>query len=201
MSRLQMTVNGKPVDLDVPESRYLSEVLRKDLQLTGTKIGCNEAECGICSVLVDGTPVVSCVYRAFKANGARVETIESLSRDGELHALQQAFLDHGAVQCGICTPGVSMTAKGLIDEKAAAGEQLTEEHIAGALKDTFCRCTGYQSITRAILQASGQDTPPLIPVPQHIGHSVGKPLPNLQARDKITGAARFTDDYQFPGML
>jgi carbon-monoxide dehydrogenase small subunit len=137
MSRLQMTVNGKPVDLDVPESRYLSEVLRKDLQLTGTKIGCNEAECGICSVLVDGTPVVSCVYPAFKANGARVETIESLSRDGELHALQQAFLDHGAVQCGICTPGVIMTAKGLIDEKAAAGEQLTEEHIAVALK--FCR--------------------------------------------------------------
>jgi xanthine dehydrogenase molybdenum-binding subunit len=137
MSRLQMTVNGKPVDLDVPESRYLSEVLRKDLQLTGTKIGCNEAECGICSVLVDGTPVVSCVYPAFKANGARVETIESLSRDGELHALQQAFLDHGAVQCGICTPGVIMTAKGLIDEKAAAGEQLTEEHIAVALKSTL----------------------------------------------------------------
>jgi xanthine dehydrogenase molybdenum-binding subunit len=196
-----MTVNGKPVDLDVPESRYLSEVLRKDLQLTGTKVGCNEAECGICSVLVDGTPVVSCVYPAFKANGARVETIESLSQDGELHTLQQAFLDHGAVQCGICTPGVIMTAKGLIDEKAAAGEQLTEEHIAVALKDTFCRCTGYQSITRAILQASGQDTPPLIPVSRHAAQAIGKPMPNLQARDKITGEARFTDDYRFPGML
>jgi len=201
MSRLQMTVNGKPVDLDVPESRYLSEVLRKDLQLTGTKIGCNEAECGICSVLVDGTPVVSCVYPAFKANGTRVETIESLSQDGELHALQQAFLDHGAVQCGICTPGVIMTAKGLIDEKKAAGEQLTEEHIAVALKDTFCRCTGYRSITRAILQASGQDSPPLIPVSKHAGQSIGKPMPNLQAREKITGEARFTDDYRFPGML
>jgi xanthine dehydrogenase molybdenum-binding subunit len=201
MSRLQMTVNGKLVDLDVPQSRYLSEVLRKDLQLTGTKIGCNEAECGICSVLVDGTPVVSCVYPAFKANGARVETIESLSQDGELHALQQAFLDHGAVQCGICTPGVIMTAKGLIDEKKAAGERLTEEHIAVALKDTFCRCTGYRSITRAILQASGQDVPPLIPVSKHAGQAIGKPMPNLQARDKITGEARFTDDYRFPGML
>ena len=117
MSRLQMTVNETPVDIDVPESRYLSEVLRNDLQLTGTKIGCNEAECGICTVLVNGTPVVSCVFPAFKAHGARVETIENLSQDGELHPLQQAFLDHGAVQCGICTPGVIMTAKALVDEK------------------------------------------------------------------------------------
>jgi selenium-dependent xanthine dehydrogenase len=201
MSRLRMTVNGRPVDLDVPESRYLSEVLRKDLQLTGTKIGCNEAECGICTVLVDGTPVVSCVYPAFKANGTQVETIENLSKDGNLHALQQAFLDHGAVQCGICTPGVIMTAKALIEEKQAAGEQLTEEHIAVALKDTFCRCTGYQSISRAILQASGQDVPPLIPVSLHESQSIGKPMPNLQARDKITGEARFTDDYRFAGML
>jgi len=201
MSRLQMTVNGKPVDLDVPESRYLSEVLRNDLQLTGTKIGCNEAECGICTVLVNGTPVVSCVFPAFRANGAQVETIENLSQDNELHPLQQAFLDHGAVQCGICTPGVIMTAKALVDEKKAAGEILTEAHIAVALKDTFCRCTGYQSITRAILQASGQDVPPRLPATQPTGNSVGKPMPNLQARDKITGEARFTDDYRFPGML
>jgi len=105
------------------------------------------------------------------------------------------------VQCGICTPGVIMTAKALIDEKQAAGEVLTEEHIAVALKDTFCRCTGYQSISRAILQASGQDVPPLLPVSKHASHSIGKPMPNLQARDKITGEARFTDDYRFAGML
>ena len=115
MSKLQMTVNGTLQTLDVPESRYLSEVLREDLQLTGTKIGCNEAECGICTVLVNDVPVVSCVYPAFRAQGARVETIESLSNDGKLHPLQQAFLDHGAVQCGICTPGLIMTAKALID--------------------------------------------------------------------------------------
>ena len=122
-----MTVNGTPVDIDVPESRYLSEVLRKDLQLTGTKIGCNEAECGICTVLVDGRPISSCVFPAFKAHGASIETIENLSPNGELHSLQQAFLDHGAVQCGICTPGMIMTAKALIDEKKAAGETLTED--------------------------------------------------------------------------
>jgi aerobic-type carbon monoxide dehydrogenase small subunit (CoxS/CutS family) len=152
-----MTVNGRPVDIDVPESRYLSEVLREDLQLTGTKIGCAEAECGICTVLVNSTPVVSCVYPAFKAQGTQVQTIEGIMQDGELHPLQQAFLDHGAVQCGICTPGLIMTAKGLLDRKAALSESVTEADIRTALKDSYCRCTGYQSIINAILQASGQD--------------------------------------------
>ena len=201
MSRLQMTVNGVPVDLEVAESRYLSEVLREDLRLTGTKIGCNEAECGICTVLVNGTPVVSCVYPAFKAHGTTVETIENLSHDGAMHSLQQAFLDHGAVQCGICTPGMIMTAKGLLDAKSAAGEALTEQDIHVALKDTYCRCTGYRSIVRAILQASGQDVPPDLPSTQAAADSVGRPVPNPDARAKITGTARYTDDYRFAGML
>ena len=201
MSRLRMTVNGAPVDVDVPESRYLSEVLREDLRLTGTKIGCNEAECGICTVLINGIAVVSCVYPAFKAQGATVETIESLSRDGSLHALQQAFLDHGAVQCGICTPGLIMTAKGLLDRKDAAGEPLSEEDIRAALKDSYCRCTGYQSVINAILQASGQDVPPYLPETQEPGLAIGKAQPNPNALAKITGEARFTDDYKFPGML
>ena len=201
MSRLHMTVNGKPVDLDVPESRYLSEVLRGDLRLTGTKIGCNEAECGICTVLVNDTPVVSCIFPAFKAQGARVETIESLSHDGQLHPLQQAFLDHGAVQCGICTPGLIMTAKGLLDEKSSAGEPVTEADIRIALKDSYCRCTGYQSVVRAILQASGKDVPPCLPTTQTPAKVVGKPQPDPNALAKITGSARFTDDHRFPGML
>jgi xanthine dehydrogenase molybdenum-binding subunit len=201
MSRLHMTVNGKPVDLDVAESRYLSEVLRDDLRLTGTKIGCNEAECGICTVLVNGTPVVSCVFPAFKAQGARVETIESLSHDAELHPLQQAFLDHGAVQCGICTSGLIMTAKALLDEKSSAGAPVTAENIRIALKDSYCRCTGYRSVINAILQASGQDVPPLLPATQTPGQAVGKPQANPNALAKITGSARFTDDYRFPGML
>jgi xanthine dehydrogenase molybdenum-binding subunit len=201
MSRLQMTVNGASIDVDVPESRYLSEVLREDLRLTGTKIGCNEAECGICTVLVNGIPIVSCVFPAFKAQGAEVETIEGLSRDGSLHALQQAFLDHGAVQCGICTPGLIMTAKGLLDHKSTTGEPVTEEDIRIALKDSYCRCTGYQSVINAILQASGQDIPPYLPETQAPGLAVGKAQPNPNALAKITGDARFTDDYKFPGML
>ena len=198
MSTLKMTLNGKPVEVEASESRYLSEVLRDDLGLTGTKIGCNEAECGICTVLVNGIPVSSCVFPAFKAQGARVETIENLSSDDSLHPLQQAFLDHGAVQCGICTPGMIMTAKALIDEQGAS---LTEEDIAHALKDTYCRCTGYQSVARAILQAAGQDVRPLLPDTGPAGNAVGHAHPNPNARAKIKGTARFTDDYVFPGML
>ncbi len=201
MSRLQMTVNNLPVDIDVDESRYLSDVLRQDLRLTGTKIGCAEAECGICTVLVNGTPVVSCVYPAFKAQGARVETIEGLSEDDSLHPLQQAFLDHGAVQCGICTPGLIMTAKGLLDRLALEGRDVTETDIRAALKDTYCRCTGYQSVINAILQASGQDVPPYLPKTRAPAAEIGRPRPNPNALAKIRGSARFTDDYSFPGML
>lgn len=201
MSRLEMRVNGKAVDLDVPESRFLSEVLREDLGLTGTKIGCNEAECGICTVLVDGTPVVSCSYPAFKAAGCRVETIEGISTGKELHPLQQAFLDHGAVQCGICTPGMIMTSKALLDEKQAAGQLPDEDDIKTALKDTYCRCTGYQSLINAIKQASGQDVAPYIPATVGAGFEVGRAQPNPDALAKIRGRAKFTDDYHFPGML
>jgi xanthine dehydrogenase molybdenum-binding subunit len=201
MSRLQMTVNGRAVSLDIPESRFLSEVIREDLGLTGTKIGCNEAECGICTVLVNGTPVVSCTYPAFKAQGASVETIEGLSTGLKLHPLQQAFLDHGAVQCGICTPGLIMTSKALLDEKQAAGEAVTEGDIKVALKDTYCRCTGYQSVISAIRQASGEDVPPYLPKTLAAGNEVGRAQPNPDALAKIRGTARFTDDYQFPGML
>ena len=201
MSRLQMRVNGRPIDLDIPESRYLSAVLRDDLRLTGTKIGCNEAECGICTVLVDGVPVNSCIYPAFKAQGCEVETIESLSQNGQLHPLQQAFLDHGAVQCGFCTPGLIMNAKALLDANKSHAQVVNAEDIKIALKDSYCRCTGYQSVINAILQAAGHPIQPYIPPTRAPGLAIGKARPNPDALAKITGRARFTDDYHFPGML
>lgn len=202
MGMLKFTVNGKPVELDVPESRYLAEVLREDVGLTGTKIGCNEAECGICSVIVNGLPINSCIYPAFRAQGATITTIEGLApKDGELHPLQTAFLDHGAVQCGFCTPGLIMTAKALLDEKKETGETVTERDIKVALKDTYCRCTGYQSVISAILQASGQPVKPYLPKTKTPYQTVGQPLSNPDALAKITGQAMYTDDFCFPGML
>jgi aerobic-type carbon monoxide dehydrogenase small subunit (CoxS/CutS family) len=149
LSKLTLTVNGTRHELDVPESRTLAYVLREDLGLTGTKIGCNEAECGICSVIVNGQAVDSCIYPAFKAQGAEIQTIEGLAQGDELHPLQRAFVEHGAVQCGFCTPGLIMTAKDLLDKNPRP----TRHDIKVALKDTFCRCTGYVSVFNAIQAA------------------------------------------------
>src|SRR5690606_15856842 len=133
MTVIKLTVNGTPIEKDIPESRTLAQLLRYDLGLTGTKIGCEEAECGICTVLVNGVPVDSCIYPAFKAQGASITTIEGLAHSGELHALQTAFIDHGAVQCGFCTPGLIMTAKALLDSHPDP----TDHDIKVALKDTY----------------------------------------------------------------
>ena len=129
MPELNLTVNGVAHALDVPHTRFLAEVLRYDLGLTGTKIGCNEAECGACTVLVNGRSVDSCIYPAFKAQGAQILTIEGLAEQwqseyagqpesGDLHPLQEAFVVHGATQCGFCTPGFILQAKTLLDENA-----------------------------------------------------------------------------------
>src|SRR5664279_1016562 len=154
MSELKLTVNRMEHTLDVPQSRTLAEVLRYDLGMTGTKIGCNEAECGICTVHVDGTPVDSCIYPAFKAQGRSILTIEglaALSAEGEcLHPLQEAFIDHGAVQCGFCTAGLIMNAAALLDSNPSPDDQ----DIKIALKDTYCRCTGYTSVINAIKSAA-----------------------------------------------
>jgi selenium-dependent xanthine dehydrogenase len=205
MSELQLTVNGHPHTLDVPESRTLAEVLRYDLGLTGTKIGCNESECGICTVHVDGVPVLSCNYPAFKAQGRSVVTIEGLAPEADpatLHPLQEAFIEHGAVQCGFCTPGLIMTSAALLEENPNP----TDTDIKIALKDTFCRCTGYSAVNRAIHSAAsvlrGEGKLPIadptIDEPmQHI--SVSEPVPEVV--DRVTGKALFTDDYTFDGMI
>ena len=150
MYPLTMTLNGESVTVEVEPFELLADVLRDKLRLTGTKIGCSEGECGACTVIMDGQAVLSCLLPAMKAHGREVVTIEGLSRDGELHPLQQAFIEQGSVQCGYCTPGMIMSAKALLDENPNPSLEEIEEAIAGNL----CRCTGYLQIVEAINQAS-----------------------------------------------
>src|SRR5690349_9158031 len=203
MTVLELTVNGKAISNEIPESRTLAEFLRYDLGLTGTKIGCNEAECGICTVLVNGTPVDSCIYPALRAEGASITTIEGLEKDGNLDPLQKNFICHGAVQCGFCTPGLIMTARALLNQN----DNPSEKDIKVALKDTYCRCTGYTSVIRAIQSAAQEErgegqADPAIPDTDHEDlNVVGQSVPGQEARDKVTGRALYTDDYTFDGML
>jgi carbon-monoxide dehydrogenase small subunit len=125
-------------------------LLRQDLGLTGTKEGCDDSECGACMVLVDGQPINSCSYLALQVNERRVETVEGLSTDGDLHPLQRAFLEEGGVQCGFCTPGMLMSAKALLDRNPNPGDDEMRRALAGNL----CRCTGYAGIFRAIRKAA-----------------------------------------------
>lgn len=203
MSKLDITVNGKVHHLDVPESRTLAQVLRYDLGLTGTKIGCEEAECGICTVLVNGTPVNSCIFPAFKAQGREVQTVEGLAQDdGELHPVQQNFIDHGAVQCGFCTPGLMMTATALLHENPDPDDHA----IKVALKDTYCRCTGYASVIAAIKSAASEmrgegPLPVNEPDVTEPMHAISRSVQPQYVHAKVTGAAKYTDDYVFDGML
>jgi aerobic-type carbon monoxide dehydrogenase small subunit (CoxS/CutS family) len=150
--RITLTVNGEEVEYDVEARRLLVHFLRDDLDLTGTHVGCDTGNCGACSVLYNGQLVKSCMLLAIQADGATVDTVESLSGDGELTALQQAFSDHHALQCGYCTPGMLMSATALL----RANEHPTEEQIRKAIQGNICRCTGYVNIVKAIQAASGQ---------------------------------------------
>ncbi len=143
---LTMTVNGRRVTLQIESDELLVDVLRDRLDLIGTKIGCNEGECGACTVIMDGQAVLSCLIPAMRAQGREIATIESLSDGNTLHPLQQAFVEHGAVQCGYCTPGFIMSAKALLDENKHPSRDEIKEAIAGNL----CRCTGYVKIIEAI---------------------------------------------------
>jgi len=123
MPKLRITVNGQPGSLEVSPHRLLIDVLREDLGLTGTKKGCGSGDCGACTVILEGKPVNSCLVFAWEANGKEVTTIEGLSQAGELHPLQSAFVEYGAVQCGYCTPGMILTAKALLDENPHPSEE------------------------------------------------------------------------------
>jgi aerobic carbon-monoxide dehydrogenase small subunit len=146
----RFSVNGDDVALEVPGMRRLLDVLREDLGLTGTKEGCGEGECGACSVLIDGEVVDSCLVPVSQVDGTSVMTVEGLATDGRLDALQDAFLQHGGAQCGICTPGMLMSARAYLDQGGAPVDEDIREAIAGNL----CRCTGYTKIIDAIAAAA-----------------------------------------------
>lgn len=202
MMNLTFVVNEKEYTLEINPNEMLSDVLRYRLGLTGTKISCGEAECGVCTVLVDGKPILSCNYPAVKAQGKQVTTIEGLSEGEVLHPLQEAFIKHGAVQCGFCTPGQIMTATALLTEKPDP----TDEDIEYALNDTLCRCGTYPMITNAIHAAADKiNKGKPIDYPSFDfggGHDVvGQVAPRPEAKKKVTGEAIYTDDISFPGML
>ena len=148
---ITLHVNGETFDLYIPPNRTLLEVLREELELTGTKEGCGEGVCGGCTVLCDGIPIRSCLTLALEVKGTEIITVEGLATDGEsLDRLQQAFIDHGAVQCGFCTPGMLMSAKALLDRNPHPDEAVIRKAING----NICRCTGYQKIVEAILDVA-----------------------------------------------
>jgi aerobic carbon-monoxide dehydrogenase small subunit len=148
--RVTLRVNGEEHELLIYPHRTLAEVLRNELELTGTKQSCNEGACGTCTVLLDGVPVRSCLLLALDAEGKEITTIEGLTEDGRLHPIQEAFVEHYAIQCGFCTPGMILTAKALLDRNPRP----TEEEIRDAISGNICRCTGYTKIIEAIKAAS-----------------------------------------------
>ena len=147
---VSLNINGQVENLEVAPHRTLLEVIRDDLQLTGTKCGCEDGTCGACTVILDGKPVRSCLILAAEAEGKKILTIEGLSSGEELHPLQEAFVNYGAVQCGFCTPGMILTAKALLDKNLNP----SEEEIRKAISGNLCRCTGYTKIVEAIAAAA-----------------------------------------------
>ncbi|TMD93306.1 MAG: (2Fe-2S)-binding protein [Chloroflexi bacterium] len=151
---LALDVNGEPTELLLPVHKTLLEVLREDMQLTGTKHGCELGECGTCTVLVDGKPQLSCLLLPIQLEGRAITTIEGLARGSELHPLQQAFAELGAAQCGYCTPGMLLAASSLLESnKRPSGDDIRE-----ALAGNLCRCTGYAKILEAVQLAAGRMT-------------------------------------------
>ena len=147
--RLCMTVNGRAVEIEIDIRESLLDVLRDRLQFTGVKQGCSVGECGACTVLIDGTPMNSCIYLAAWAHGKTITTIEGLAQDGLLTPVQEAFVDEGAIQCGFCTPGVVLSTTAMVD----SGKSFTHDEVRRELSGHLCRCTGYQKIVDAAERA------------------------------------------------
>jgi len=147
---IQSTINGDEIDVLVEPTQSLLDVLRDELHLTGTKEGCGTGDCGACSVTIDGILVCSCLVLGVEAGGKKIETIEGMADGDKLHPLQEKFIEHVALQCGICTPGLLIAAKHLLEENPDP----TEEEVRYGLAGNLCRCTGYQKIVEAVLDAA-----------------------------------------------
>ena len=150
MAVLHTTINGEAITAEVDPSISLAQFLRDNLYLTGTKIGCGKGERGACTIIMDGKSVTSCIIPVLRAEGAVIQTIEGVAKNGKLHPLQEEFINQGAVQCGFCTPGMIMSAKALLDENP----EPKKEEIREALGGNICRCTGYVNIERAVEAAA-----------------------------------------------
>ena len=150
---IKLRVNGVEEEVTIEPWWSLARVLRDELNLTGTKVGCEAGDCGSCTVLIDGKAVKSCLYLAMKARGKDILTIEGLAgKNGELHPMQEAFIEYFAVQCGYCTPGMILMAKALLDENS----NITEDEVKEGLSGNLCRCTGYVKIVEAVMAAKGK---------------------------------------------
>ena len=149
MTNVTMTVNGKSVSREVPDETLLSDFLRENLRMTGRHVGCDTSQCGACSVHVNGRSIKSCTQLAASLEGAEITTIEGLA-NGELHPMQQAFIDNHGLQCGFCTPGMIMASVDMVNRYKAAGKTLDTDAIRHELEGNICRCTGYHNIVKAI---------------------------------------------------
>jgi carbon-monoxide dehydrogenase small subunit len=150
MTRVEFMLNNRPVHVHAPADKRLVDLLREDLGLTGTKEACGTGECGACTVLIDGVPRPSCLTLAAQLEGRQLTSIEGIGSEGGLHPVQQAFVEHGAVQCGFCTPGMILSAVSLLEHDASPSPRKVRQALAGNL----CRCTGYQKIIEAVLAAA-----------------------------------------------
>lgn len=180
---ITLSVNGEEHQLAVEPQWTLAEVLREQLGLTGVKIGCDLGDCGACTVLVDGKPVLSCLALAVTVEGCEIQTIEGVAQKGVLHPLQKSFLEHGALQCGFCTPGMILTSKAMLD----GSKDLSENEIREQLSGNMCRCTGYKKIIEAVQSVDEERTP-------------SSPI-KVDGVGQVTGAAQYTDDVTLPRML